>query len=144
SDATPHDRKTERRKHRRTPEQTDTASRRRFPAEVILEGAGMGIEKEFLADIREHPDDDAPRLIYADWLDDHGDEARAEFIRVQCALARQARPERRAELERREHELLSANRQAWLGPLDSVLQYDHCTFRRGFPEDLAVRPRVMV
>src|SRR5579885_46194 len=30
------------------------------------------------------PDDDAPRLIYADWLDEHGEPARAEFIRVQC------------------------------------------------------------
>lgn len=42
----------------------------------------------FLADIIEHPDDDAPRLIYADWLEDHGDASRAEFIRVQCELAR--------------------------------------------------------
>jgi len=33
------------------------------------------------------PDDDAPRLVYADWLDDHGDADRAEFIRVQCRMA---------------------------------------------------------
>jgi uncharacterized protein (TIGR02996 family) len=38
--------------------------------------------------IRENPGDDAPRLIYADWLDEHGDAARAEFIRVQVELAR--------------------------------------------------------
>src|SRR5687768_16114221 len=45
----------------------------------------------FLADIVAHPDEDAPRLIYADWLDEHGGRggaARAEFIRVQCELAR--------------------------------------------------------
>jgi uncharacterized protein (TIGR02996 family) len=36
------------------------------------------------------PDDDAPRLIYADWLDEHGDPARAEFIRAQVVLARSA------------------------------------------------------
>jgi uncharacterized protein (TIGR02996 family) len=41
----------------------------------------------FLDDIRAHPADDAPRLIYADWLQDHGEEERAEFIRVQCELA---------------------------------------------------------
>lgn len=29
-------------------------------------------------------DDDTPRLILADWLEDHGETARAEFIRVQC------------------------------------------------------------
>lgn len=33
--------------------------------------------------ICEAPDDDAPRLIYADWLDEHGEAERAEFIRLQ-------------------------------------------------------------
>ncbi len=42
----------------------------------------------FLQAISEKPDDDTPRLVYADWLDEHGDPARAEFIRVQCQLAR--------------------------------------------------------
>jgi uncharacterized protein (TIGR02996 family) len=40
-----------------------------------------------LADILEYPEDDTPRLIYADWLDEHGEADRAEFIRVQCGLA---------------------------------------------------------
>src|SRR5215218_395524 len=35
-----------------------------------------------------HPDEDTPRLVYADWLDEHGQPDRAEFIRVQCRLAR--------------------------------------------------------
>ena len=82
------------------------------------------------------PRDDAPRLIYADWLDDHDDPARAAFIRVQCELARMPGEGRRAELEAQERELLKANRAAWLGPLDRELHYGHCTFRRGFPEDL--------
>jgi len=42
----------------------------------------------FFRDILANPEDDTPRLIYADWLDDQGDEARAEFIRLQCELAR--------------------------------------------------------
>jgi uncharacterized protein (TIGR02996 family) len=40
----------------------------------------------FLADIREHPDDDTPRLVLADWLDDQGDQASvacADLIRTQ-------------------------------------------------------------
>ena len=37
--------------------------------------------------ILDEPEDDAPRLVYADWLEEHGDGARAEFIRVQCELA---------------------------------------------------------
>ena len=36
------------------------------------------------------PDDDSHRLVFADWLDDQGHSDRAEFIRVQCALARMA------------------------------------------------------
>jgi uncharacterized protein (TIGR02996 family) len=35
--------------------------------------------------------DDGPRLVYADWLDEHGD-PRGEFIRVQCELARLGPP----------------------------------------------------
>jgi uncharacterized protein (TIGR02996 family) len=36
--------------------------------------------------ICDDPDDDAPRLVYADWLDEHGDPRQAEFIRLQIAL----------------------------------------------------------
>lgn len=44
----------------------------------------------FLQEIIEHPDNDAPRLIYADWLEEQGDSARAAFIRAQCQPARWA------------------------------------------------------
>jgi uncharacterized protein (TIGR02996 family) len=40
-----------------------------------------------LAAILEDPDDDVPRLVYADWLEEHGDEVYARFIRKQIALA---------------------------------------------------------
>lgn len=60
----------------------------------------------FLADILANPDDDVPRLIYADWLEEHGWSERAEFIRVQCELDRNfvgyTYADRRA-LEDREH-----------------------------------------
>jgi uncharacterized protein (TIGR02996 family) len=42
--------------------------------------------RAFLDAIREAPDDDAPRLIYADWLDERGEFERASLIRFQCAL----------------------------------------------------------
>lgn len=41
----------------------------------------------FLQAIRDNPADDTPRLVYADWLDEHGEAERAEFIRVQCRIA---------------------------------------------------------
>jgi uncharacterized protein (TIGR02996 family) len=48
----------------------------------------MSQQEGILAAIQEAPDDDTPRLVYADWLAEHGDPERAEFIRVQCELAR--------------------------------------------------------
>src|SRR5262249_16680589 len=44
-------------------------------------------EAGFLRTILDNPDDDTPRLAYADWLEEHGDSARAAFIRAQCRLA---------------------------------------------------------
>jgi uncharacterized protein (TIGR02996 family) len=42
----------------------------------------------FLRKIAENPGDDAPRLVFADWLDEHKQHERAEFIRLQIELAR--------------------------------------------------------
>lgn len=38
------------------------------------------ISDKFIEDIVKNPEDDTPRLIYADWCQDHGLEARGEFI----------------------------------------------------------------
>ena len=67
-----------------------------------------------LAAICDRPDDDTPRLVYADYLDDHGQSDRAELIRVMC---------RRRELSggaagaatRRPQKILGAG-PAWLLP----------------------------
>ncbi len=78
----------------------------------------MPDEQGFLAAIREAPDDDTPRLIYADWLDDRGEADRAEFIRVQCEAERL--PEfdpRKVELDERWRRLLAARESDWLGPV---------------------------
>jgi uncharacterized protein (TIGR02996 family) len=53
----------------------------------------------FLADILAHPDDDTPRLVYADWLAEHGDPDRAAFIRTQIEAHRSP------EFDRRRYEL---------------------------------------
>src|SRR5262249_5730792 len=47
------------------------------------------LEAAFLKDVIDRPDDDAPRLAYADWLmerDDPARRARGEFIRLQCEM----------------------------------------------------------
>ena len=66
------------------------------------DGAGL------LAAIRAMPEEDTPRLVYADWLDENGQPERAEFIRVQCQLARMDEWDespQKAELEKREKQV---------------------------------------
>jgi uncharacterized protein (TIGR02996 family) len=87
----------------------------------------------FLADITAHPDDDAPRLIFADWLSDHGDAARGDFIRAQAELARLSEDDpHRADLEHRAGRLLAENGATWLAALPRWLAKETHTFRRGF------------
>jgi uncharacterized protein (TIGR02996 family) len=43
---------------------------------------------DFIRAIVANSADDSPRLIYADYLEEHGDTERSEFIRIQCELAR--------------------------------------------------------
>src|SRR5437868_6349546 len=57
----------------------------------------MGDEAALLKSIAADADDDTPRLVYADWLDENrpdrrpspasGPSARADYIRTQCRLA---------------------------------------------------------
>ncbi len=47
----------------------------------------MTEQAAFIRAICTDPDDDTARLVYADWLDEHGEPERAEFIRVQVKLA---------------------------------------------------------
>lgn len=103
-----------------------------------------------LAAIRRDPDSDTPRLVYADLLDDAGESDRAEFIRVQCALARIGDTcrcdhevgvfscewcDERVPLRRRERELLAAK---LLGlPIWFPGNTATPTARRGFIEELS-------
>lgn len=47
----------------------------------------MNERDAFLSTIIAAPADDLPRIIFADWLDEHGEGERAEFVRVQCRFA---------------------------------------------------------
>lgn len=89
----------------------------------------------FLAAILANPLDDAPRLVYADWLDETGRVERAEYIRVQCELARfpppglenrlpgPTRQEMRESLRRREADLWnSPGAIDWFNPYAAGLQ----------------------
>jgi uncharacterized protein (TIGR02996 family) len=75
----------------------------------------------------EHPDDDARRLVYADWLQQQGD-PQGELIAVQIQLAH-ATANERAELETRAKALLDAHAETWTAALGDGIS--HVTFRRG-------------
>jgi uncharacterized protein (TIGR02996 family) len=46
-------------------------------------------ERSLLDAVLENPDDDLPRLVYADFLEEHEDSTRAEFIRAQISISRE-------------------------------------------------------
>jgi uncharacterized protein (TIGR02996 family) len=114
-------------------------------------------KSRLLAEILEHPDDDAPRLVYADLLTGEGD-PHGELIVVQCELARLGfaaeRPRvawaadslgdhdalesgRLDALRRRENELLVENGSVWAAKVHA-LGFD-AGFERGFLERVAYK-----
>lgn len=107
----------------------------------------MSLHGAFLQSILESPEDDTPRLVYADWLDENGDPERAEFIRTQVETARLAPNDlKRRALEKQTAALLKAHGKEWVRPLADALrcprgsQLHGWTFRRGFVEEVALYP----
>src|SRR5262245_27193116 len=90
----------------------------------------------FLAAIREAPDDDVPRLVFADWLEDTGEPDRAEFVRAQVeAVHLPDHDPRRDALERRARELRQAHASRWLADLP-LWAWEAVVFRRGMVGEL--------
>ncbi|HJZ54493.1 MAG TPA: TIGR02996 domain-containing protein, partial [Gemmataceae bacterium] len=101
--------------------------------------------------IRDCPEDDLPRLAYADYLAENGDPDRGEFIRIQVDLSRLPDTDpRRRELEDREHELLAENEPHWLDGLASPERevggsgLHGWRWERGFVVDVAATPLAML
>lgn len=104
----------------------------------------MSTQSGLLRAIRDNPDEDTPRLMYADFLDEEGDAARAEFIRVQ--IERGTLPEtdaRRRALEDREHALLAEHERDWLGVAHDADELTEWEFARGFVNEVAASPVFM-
>jgi uncharacterized protein (TIGR02996 family) len=75
----------------------------------------MTDRESFVAAIAANPQEDAPRLAFADWIEEQGDATRAGFIRDQVRLARMAPGSEEAKaLFRRTAETLKANLPAWI------------------------------
>ncbi len=90
-------------------------------------------EEAFVDAILAAPADDAPRLVYSDWLLERGD-PRGELIAVQCARLRlEEAGERRSDAyrtaRRRERQLLAEHIKSWVDPVG--LRNWHGTHERG-------------
>ena len=99
----------------------------------------MPTEDALLRAIIADPEDDAPRLSYAGWLDELGHCIRAEFIRLQCALARMGDDdEQRPAFKAREKQLLSRQQAEWQQRLGKY-GVTEATLHHGFPEQVTLR-----
>jgi uncharacterized protein (TIGR02996 family) len=108
------------------------------------------LPEPFLRAILAHPTDDGPRLVAADWWDEQGAAARAEFVRVQCELARLEPAARKPRgqrkygkriraLNRRELKLYRGGWDAEVIPSAWVTAneiYPASVYRRGFVEEV--------
>jgi uncharacterized protein (TIGR02996 family) len=96
----------------------------------------MTDEQALFQTILEHPDDDAPRLVYADWLEEHGQAERAELIRVQIEVTHLEYSDlERTKLAVRAAQLLRTHRDDWRPPFKVGYQ-----FSRGFVEWISLYP----
>lgn len=131
----------------------------------------MSTRAELLEVIRLNPLEDAPRLMYADWLDDHGtadDRLRAAFIRGQIAAwDANATTDYRYELPNHRATVIGGQvndllvRRVWAGPdapdglgykvpRSSLARFQlrnrsgshRCVWRRGFPDEVECPFRV--
>jgi uncharacterized protein (TIGR02996 family) len=100
----------------------------------------MASHKAFLQAVCEEPDDDTHRLVYADWLEEQGEDGWAEFIRVQCEFARL--PEYTAEwihAHHRERSLyVRVHARLPVPALPEGLRWGVHAYRRGFLWQLRV------
>jgi uncharacterized protein (TIGR02996 family) len=107
----------------------------------------MNEREALLAAVCANPDDDTPRLVFADWLEENGEPERAEFIRVQIELPACGPGKRRLHLSRRELELLNEHEEEWVEHLRPYMfewSDKPWAFRRGFVERLELQAETFI
>jgi len=80
--------------------------------------------------------DDTPRLVFADWLNEHDEGPRAEFIRAQVEAARLPKARTKSEPEKRANALLRKHGKAWGAAID--LPEFSGEYVRGFLTNMSV------
>ncbi|MFO0550968.1 MAG: TIGR02996 domain-containing protein [Polyangiaceae bacterium] len=94
-----------------------------------------GDERSMSAAVLAAPDEDAPRMVYADWLSERGD-PRGELITTQIALGRgDLASEARTKLIEAERTLLAQHGEAWVRPIG--LKPEEVVLQRGWIEEVS-------
>lgn len=84
--------------------------------------------------------DDTELLVYADWLEQHGQVARAQVIHLQCELARTPKhARRRLELEWELEAVLAELGDSWIDELPVLDGVEWIELSRGLPSAVRVR-----
>lgn len=97
---------------------------------------------EFLSAIESHPADRTRRLIFADWLDEHGD-ARGELIRIEEEMRElPVFADRFWELKPRRNELRTQAGREWCGRMRYGTECEP-VFRHGIPDGWRERWRLI-
>lgn len=93
-------------------------------------------EDAFLHTILDNPEDDIPRLVFADWLEEQGN-PRGTFIRLQCQRAKLTRFDAGwSELLSEKSRLFKQFEPEWSKPIRRLV--DDVEHRRGFIEHVRI------
>ena len=96
-------------------------------------------QPNWLDAINNDPDNDNLRLVYSDYLEEQGELIRAEFIRVQVALANTSMDDRHYDLlAQREQQLLTAHWDRWRKEVSNTPAIHPGKPRRGFIEEVVI------
>lgn len=100
----------------------------------------MNDRNALLHAIAEHPEEDVPRLMYADWLEENGEPQRADFVRNQVELARLGLDDPgRYPLVRKNVRYLAESAPHWKEQLPQLPGITWGDFNRGLIEEVQAR-----
>lgn len=96
-----------------------------------------------LATVLERPEEDTPRLVLADWLEEHGNGHWAELIRVQIAIANYPKSTAEdygmvQELQDQADELIGLRPREFVSER-GIMVFHSAIWRRGFIEEIEIR-----
>ena len=102
----------------------------------------VAVGRDWIADIKAAPEDDALRMVYGDWLTEQGD-PRGELVTLQCRRTQLARAgESIEEIERAEQALIDKHGDVWAEQIHSYVEAHH--YDRGFITSITVHAPTFV